>query len=326
MEDPVAMMQSFQEDADAALMPLVQAATELSGGVAGNNSSSVMNQARGLVLKACADGHIFAGFDQLKDALSAVTSDQQQQQGKLVIDNTLDLFSYGVLHDYNNASRDKTNKYLDLNAKHILKLRQLTVISVVQEACHRKMGFVPYADFAAALDLQLEQNSGQQAADKAAECRAVEEILLSCLYVGIIQGQLCQKTKRLVLVSDSHQQQPPPPPCRPRDVSPEQVTTMLQQVEKLQDQIQQSVVSLQEQKNAVGKKMDEYDEFVKNKAMAMKKAAEANSSGSGGSNTRGAVSSSAAWVDPSEAARRQKRSRGGPGTATDSFNFRSFQL
>ena len=238
-------------DTELALKPLL----ELASSSAHSNASML----RTVVLKAISDPKVFCGFDEIKTILQPGLS-AAGVEGE-VLTRTLDLFSYGTYSDYQKQIQQQPESFLTLSDTHIFKLRQLTILTLVEKACltrsdgggvdenavptttgermdaNNKIGgcCVSYHTLAEALGftnpIMDDTTTATATADQNhqtitklddAVLRQVEEIVLSCVYARVVAGQLCQKSSAL-FVSSRHG-----PPCRPRDVPvSQQGATML---------------------------------------------------------------------------------------------------
>jgi COP9 signalosome complex subunit 7 len=279
MEDPLHQLL----DTDAALVPLLEAAEE--------TASSDVSVVRALVLKIIQEPDIFVGFDQVKAALEPAL---KQADGEKV-SRTLDLFSFGSYADYT----QNPSVYLPLSDAHVFKLRQLTVLSIVEQASLNKTARVTLAEFQQALQL--------------ADINAAEQVVISCLYQRVMAGQLCQKTASLILSCRNG------PVCRARDVSLAQVSTLLQQVRALQERLAASHSELSENQNQVLAGQHAHRLFCQQAQERMKKAEHAgNNSLTGQVRQSGWAEASGAGGDAMDVSggrassrQRQKRSRGG---------------
>jgi COP9 signalosome complex subunit 7 len=195
-------------DADAALLPFLRAADETA-------KSANAATARALVGKVISQAEIFSGYDQIKRSLQDCFG-KAVDGGKVM--KTLDLFSYGNIADYL-ASADE---YMTLTEAQLHKLRQLTVITLVQNACQQKNAAVAYDEIQRALNMNSSSKD------------AVEDVLISCIYSRVVRGQLCQKTRQLLLLQQHG------PPLRSRDVPPRRVAELLDAVRRLQESIESS--------------------------------------------------------------------------------------
>jgi COP9 signalosome complex subunit 7 len=195
-------------DLDAALIPFLRAADETA-------KSVNVSTARALVGKALSQAEIFCGYDQIKHSLQACFG-KAVDGGKVL--KTLDLFSYGTFGDYLASPEE----YMTLTEAQLHKLRQLTVLALVQTACQQKQSAVTYEEIQRALNVHSSSKD------------AVEDVLISCIYSRVVRGQLCQKTRRLLLLPQHG------PPLRSRDVPPRRVAGLLDAVRRLQQSIESS--------------------------------------------------------------------------------------
>jgi len=242
---------------------------------------------RTLILRAFTSSEIFAGFDQIKAAVQPALASAPDAEAIL---RTLDLFSYGTLKD------TTAGGFMTLTDAQMNKLRMLTVLTLVERACMEANGIVPYSTVAQELSLT---------ADTLESNREVEEIIIACIYAGIVNGKLCQKTRSLIVTSENG------PPCRPRDV--QQVSTMLESLKMLQKNLVSTMMTMEADKKDVQKRREANAEFMKrakeasagNKTRGAAAAASASAFGSGSSRGR-------EMAQRSSIMRRQKRSRGGP--------------
>ena len=252
-------------NSDEALQPLLQLAQE--------SANSNISMIRTVVMKALSDPKVFCGFDQIKDTLLPGGGLQQGSEGEPIL-RTLDLFSYGTYHDYHKAT---AGTYLTLSDAQVLKLRQLTLLTLVQKACSNSnnMGqkgcvVVPYQIVASELGFVTAAAVTDAALDKAV-LRQVEDIALSCMYAGIVAGQLCQKTSAL-FVHSRHG-----PPCRHRDVPLSEVPAMLQTLQLfLKDNLEQTCWKQEQQHQTVQMQLDASRNYLKT-VLDRKKKAESSS-------------------------------------------------
>jgi hypothetical protein len=128
---------------------------------------------------------------------------------------TLELFSYGTVHEYRSAP---PGTYLPLSEAQVRKLRQLSVLTLVQQACRRRQTLVPYEHVRQALQLDEDPTASTGGRNNN---ETVEEVLISCIYGGIMRGQLCQKTEQLLLQAQMG------PPVLSRDVPPPGADAMM---------------------------------------------------------------------------------------------------
>jgi COP9 signalosome complex subunit 7 len=272
-------------DTDSALAPFLELVEQ-----------SSVSTLRAVILKVLSHPQIFCGYDQLK-AIVAPKADDAQLLA------TLDLFSYGVYLDY----VQNPDQFLSLNDSQISKLRQLTVISSTHEACKRGISSVAYDLLAKALGLESENR------------RAVEQVIINCIYARILNGKLCQKSKQFHLAV---------PTCCSRDVRDTQISDLLRALEALEQRLDLSNQELEKAHTFVHSSLEESETYWKSVRDQAKRAqSQAPDSGSGG-NSSGTIRSSlaAGWpADPGAATRRSstsrqsKRSRGGMGFTDPNF-------
>jgi hypothetical protein len=299
-------------DTDEVLRPLLEAAKE--------SAASNLSTIRAVVLKVLSHPYIFCGFDQIKAILQPAASSSGGEMGEALL-RTLDLFSYGTYHDY----VTNPSSYLNLTETQVNKLRQLTVLAVVQDTCARGASVISYKVLAHELGLVSSGNNTSEPSDNKINntdetsrlLRQVEQVVISCIYAQILSGRLCQKTQTL-LVSSSRG-----PPCRSRDVALDKIPLLTQKLQALyerldqtQEELQAAHKSVQTSVNANTSYWAAVDERKKTAESQMER------SQSGG----GTVRSMAGWpggasseggVDGSRRSsgsrRQSKRSRGGRG-------------
>lgn len=282
MEDHLTLL-----DTDAALQPLLDAAKD---------SLSSVSTVRALVVKVLSHPEIFCGYDQFKALLVHGNIDDAALLA------TLDLFSYGSFAAYS----QNPNSYLTLNDKQIAKLRQLTLLSCVQEACEVGREAIPYASIGETLQLS--------------DQRAMEQVIVSCIYSRALNGKLCQKNRQL-LISDV-------PPCISRDVPFDKITTLLQQWSAVQERLSTSYSGLEEAHSEVSQSLAQsaaHWKMVQDRQVKAQTQVQNSTAGGGGGN--GGTVRLAGWPESSVGARRSsasrqsKRSRGGlaGGPFTDPF-------
>lgn len=287
-------------DTDLALKPML----ELAASSAHSNASML----RTVALKAISDPKVFCGFDEIKSILQPGLS-AAGAEGE-VIARTLDLFSYGTYGDY--KGQQQPELFLTLSDTHIFKLRQLTILTLVEKACLGGNGVdentaptktmatlktatggccVSYHTLAQALgltnqmDATATNSSNNTTTDNKlddAVLRQVEELVLSCVYARVVAGQLCQKSAALCVWSRHG------PPCRPRDVPlSQQGATMLATLKQFhQGRLQEAKSCQDKRQQEVQTQMDSLRTYYKAVLERTKKAEESSSgaSGHGGNN------------------------------------------
>lgn len=275
MDDPLALV-----DSEAALLPLLDAAKD---------SLSSVPTVRALALKILSHPDIFCGYDQLKAILMSGNVEDAS------LSATLDLFSYGHYSAYS----QNPSAYMPLNDKQVAKLRQLTLISCVQEACERGQPAISYASIGEALQLS--------------EQREMEQVIVSCLYSRALNGKLCQKSHQL-LISNV-------PPCISRDVPLTQIAKMVQQLQSLQERLTTSHAGLEDIHSDISQSLAQSEAYWKGVQDRQTKAkAQLDSSPGGGTVRLAGWPESGVGARRSSASRQSKRSRGGlGGPFTDPF-------
>ena len=275
-------------DTDLALKPML----ELASSSAHSNASML----RTVALKAISDPKVFCGFDDIKSVLQPGLS-AAGAEGE-VIARTLDLFSYGTYGDY--KGQQQPELFLTLSDTHIFKLRQLTILTLVEKACLGGNGVdentaptafmatqktwtggccVSYHALAQALGFTnpMDDKTTTDNALDDAVLRQVEELVLSCVYARVVAGQLCQKSAALY-VSSRHG-----PPCRPRDVPlSQQGATMLATLKQFhQGRLQEAKSCQDKRQQEVQTQMDRLRTYYKAVLERTKKAEQSSSGASG---------------------------------------------
>lgn len=200
MEDSPALI-----DTDRALQPHLAALKE---------SAKSLPTVRALVGKILSQPNIFCGYDQIKALLL-----QDVSIGDATILGTLDLFSYGTYGTY--ASNQSS--FLPLNEKQVAKLRQLTLLSCVHAACENGATSLSYTTIEEALQIS--------------DQRAMEQVIISCIFERALNGMLCQKSRQLLLVDV--------PVCISRDVAIEKLPLLLHNLRSLQGRLSSSFGGLE---------------------------------------------------------------------------------
>ena len=118
---------------------------------------------RAIVAKVLSHGDLFAGYHELLQVIANPSED---------VRHTLQLFSYGVWKAY----AQNQSQCMTLSESQAYKLKQLTILSLLP---HNKVS-LSYSTVREALEMD-----------------DVEPLLISLLYAGVIDGQLCQKTQAL---------------------------------------------------------------------------------------------------------------------------------
>uniref|UniRef100_A0A7S1D9A6 PCI domain-containing protein n=1 Tax=Cyclophora tenuis TaxID=216820 RepID=A0A7S1D9A6_CYCTE len=252
---------------DEALKPMIQMAADC--------ASSNISTIRTLVMKVLTDPKIHCGFDQIKDKLKEPLA--SGSEGEIMM-RTLDLFSYGNYKDYVNA---ESGYFLTLTEAQVFKLRQLSILSLVQKSCleEEQAGILTYES------MKQEINSED-----------MEDVVISCIYAGLIVGKLCQKRKSLIVSSARG------PPCRSRDVPFSQTGFLLEKLKKVSTRLDNTLSQLEASKLQVQAHKEEHDKFWRQ--VELRKNSKAGVAG-------GMDQWGTAGMRRGSSARSSKRSRGG---------------
>ena len=216
---------------ESTLAPYLEAAAS------SKNSASI----RAVVVKVLQDPDLFAGYDQIKAVLGGGTAEQGGGGGSVdaTLLDTLDLFSYGFYQDYTQEQQQQSNKYLSLNEPQLAKLRQLTVLSLVESSCRRCQNKVSYASIQQALNMAGD--------DYLVKNRETELILSQLLAARVVVGKLSQKEHAFLIGAAPSTG----PLVRPRDVHPSQVANMIAAVQLLRTKLQVSYSYIGEHQNQI---------------------------------------------------------------------------
>ena len=211
--------------------------TSAGGGAAA--ASSV----RAIVHQALANPKVLAGFAELRSHPAATASLDKSGTGDDPALRTLDLFAKGTHKDYAGAP---PGTYLSLTDGQLAKLRQLTVVSVAQ-------GIASEAAVASAVGGKTKKKKGRGKTKKGAaggnattvpydllrtelgldadgNIRDLEDILISCLYSGLISGRLDQHSMSLWI--EPNPDHPGQPPVAARDVTKADVPRLIAELER----------------------------------------------------------------------------------------------
>lgn len=194
----------------------------------GSSSNMNLSTVRSLAVKTFAHPLIFSGFDEFKSHCSPLllpqgeTNPPSSGSHNSSLYHTLDLFSYGTLEHYKKNQQKDTEYYLPLNEQALAKLGQLTVLSCIQEACLNGETSISYDVLARALDVTE-------------NIRAVEDVLIRCLYANVLKGKLCQKTRTFGWRGESL------PVVSSRDVPPSHISNLLSALRGLGQRLEENV-------------------------------------------------------------------------------------
>lgn len=213
-------------DTDAAMRPFLDILKD------GSSSNMNISTVRSLALKSLAHPHIFSGFDEFKSHCLQFLSPATGSHASNSLFHTLDLFSFGSLKDYKEEEQ-ADEKFLPLNEACLTKLSQLTVLTCIQQACHKGEIRISYDYLAEALGLaSVAMEDGSPAA--ATAIRDVEDVLIRCLYANVLKGKLCQRTCSFGWQGESL------PVVSSRDVSSTQIPNLLAALQGLSHRLEES--------------------------------------------------------------------------------------
>ena len=299
-----------------------------------------LSTVRSLALKTIAHPQIFCGFDEFKTCCSQLllTQQGQPQTASNSLFNTLDLFSFGTLNDYQkqgeSTGQPEAEHYLPLNEPALNKLRQLTVLTCIQKACFDGKTRISYDVVAEALGLTTDtmQDEGisfdatttATTTTATTAIRDVEDVIVQCLYANVLKGKLCQKTRTFGWQGECL------PVVSSRDIPPTLIPSLLSELQGLGRRLEESgieVTQAQEQVTQGLQDTAQYWKNVRNQKKTTTKDGSNNSGGGGGGGGDGAVARSIFggnsegtqgnfWHESSGAggsgrSRSTKRSRGG---------------
>lgn len=306
-----------QDESESTLALFLQAAEESKG--------SNLGTIRSIVFKVLSEPRLFSGYDQIRAILLPNSHDKNNTVESEKLARSLDLFSYGTLRDY----RQQPTLYLEFNDSQLTKLKQLSVLTVIQQQQQQVSSFhrfpqndppnsgvvatIPYEQFyPVALD-PAEWNP-----------RAVEDLLISCLYMGVLDGKLCQRTR-------SFHWQPSPGRYRSRDVLLDSIPALTWQLQLFQNNLTSTFEKLEHDKQVLLESCEK-DLSLWQQAEDRLKKNEANyllrwSSGSAGHPPEAGGAAGAAGAghdfppgDYGGSSRRQKRGRNDPASLFARFH------
>lgn len=217
---------------------------------AGAAASSI----RAIIHQALTNPKVLAGFSELRTHPAVTAALDKSGAGDDPALRTLDLFAKGTHKDYAGAP---PGTYLSLTDGQLAKLRQLTVVSVAQiiasEAAaaaggktKKKKGnksskgkkgaaagnatTVPYGLLRT--ELGLDGAAAATGSPTDGNVRDLEDILISCLYSGLISGRLDQHSMSLWI--EPNPDHPGQPPVAARDVTKADVPRLIAELERFQ--------------------------------------------------------------------------------------------
>lgn len=226
MDDPSAEPDFFS--GESTLGPYLEAAAS------SKNAAAI----RAVVVKALQDPDLFAGYDQIKAVVGGTEGCGGSGGVDTTLIDTLDLFSYGTFQDYL-QEQQQSNKYLPLNEPQLAKLRQLTVLSLIESSCLQCQNKVSYAS--------IQQGLNMAGDDDLVKNRETELILSQLLAARVVVGKLSQKEQAFLIGAAPSTG----PLVRPRDVHPSQVANMIAAVQRLRSKLNESHAFIGEQQNQI---------------------------------------------------------------------------
>lgn len=227
--------------------PMSQYLSALPSTSAGGGAAA--SSVRAIVHQALANPKVLAGFAELRSHPAATASLDKSGTGDDPALRTLDLFAKGTHKDYEGAP---PGTYLSLTDGQLAKLRQLTVVSVAQ-------GIASEAAVASAVGAKTKKKKGRGKSKKGAaganattvpydllrtelgldvaaaadgNIRDLEDILISCLYSGLISGRLDQHSMSLWI--EPNPDHPGQPPVAARDVTKADAPRLIAELERFQ--------------------------------------------------------------------------------------------
>lgn len=222
-----------------------------------SSAGAAASSIRAIIHQALTNPKVLAGFSELRTHPAVTAALDKSGAGDDPALRTLDLFAKGTHKDYAGAP---PGTYLSLTDGQLAKLRQLTVVSVAQSIASEaadaaaaggkttkkkksksskgKKGAaagnattVPYDLLRTELGLDAEAAAtGSSAAD--GNVRDLEDILISCLYSGLISGRLDQHSMSLWI--EPNPDHPGQPPVAARDVTKADVPRLIAELERFQ--------------------------------------------------------------------------------------------
>jgi len=171
--------------------------------------------------------------------------------------NTLDLFSFGTLKDYQKQgeSTGQPNEYyLPLNEPALSKLRQLAVLTCVQKACFDGKTRISYDDVSEALGMTTDTMQDGKSSSNATTTtiiRDVEDVLIQCLYANVLKGKLCQKTSSFGWQGENL------PVVSSRDIPPTLIPNLLSELQGLGQRLEESGIEVTQAQEQVTKGLED---------------------------------------------------------------------
>lgn len=310
------MISSSGDDANTGLIDSSTAMRSYLNILNDESTNINLSTVRSLALKTITHPQIFCGFDQLKTCCFSGGQNSTTVNASNSILNTLDLFSFGTVKDY--QKQDGANEYyLPLNEPALAKLRQLTVMTCVQEICLAGKTSISYHDVGEALGMTTDlMDYGNPTFDCTATTRItrdVENVLVQCLYSNVLKGKLCQKTRTFGWKNECL------PVVSSRDVRLTHVPDLLLQLRGLETRLEESGIEVSHAQKNVSRGLENAAQYWKSIRKTKKKTQEEYMSKSGGGTDGGSGTSAAraffgeivGGASINNPRRSSKRSRGG---------------
>ena len=220
-----------------------------------SSAGAAASSIRAIIHQALTNPKVLAGFSELRahPAVTAALDKSGSGAGDDPALRTLDLFANGTHKDYAGAP---PGTYLSLTDGQLSKLRQLTVVSVAQSIASEAAAAASAAaggkmtkkkkskpskgkEGAAAgnattvpYDLLRTELGLDGAGTTDGNVRDLEDILISCLYSGLISGRLDQHSMSLWI--EPNPDHPGQPPVAARDVTKADVPRLIVELERFQ--------------------------------------------------------------------------------------------
>jgi len=234
--------------------PMFQYLSALPSPTCSAGAAAAASSVRPIIHQALTNPKVLAGFSELRTHPAVTAALDKSGAGDDPALRTLDLFAKGTYKDYEGAP---PGTYLSLTDGQLAKLRQLTVVSVAQ-------GIASEAAAAAAAGGKTRIKKGKSRGKKGAaggnanattvpydllrtelgldaaattsttdgSVRDLEDILISCLYFGLISGRLDQRSMSLWV--EPNPDHPGQPPVAARDVTKADVPRLIAELERFQ--------------------------------------------------------------------------------------------
>ena len=237
------------------------------------------------IQRALSHPRVFAGFSELLAMPNIQALADSKENVSLC--KTLELYAYGSMSEYVNAT---PGTYIKLTSSQELKLKQLSVVSLVQSQdpiTGRRPAKISYAELQSVVSGTASSSSLEDCKQSCEEMeessleqkranRALEDLLISCFYSNLITGKLDQHNQMLLIkprsttTSAGKAQSLSQSSFISRDVSPSSIPMMIQQLEQWRNkskqltsiQLEQALKNKQTLQNEEAKKWKEVEEKI----------------------------------------------------------------